>query len=128
MRALLDTHTFLWWNIDDPQLSPIARDFIVDRRNELYFSAASAWEIAIKAGRGKLVLPEPPEKYVATRLALHRIHALPIQLSHALRVYELPELHRDPFDRLLVVQSQMEDLPILTADENIRRYSVETIW
>ena len=107
MRALLDTHTFLWWNIDDPQLSPIARDFIVDRRNELYFSAASAWEIAIKAGRGKLVLPEPPEKYVATRLALHRIHALPIQLSHALRVYELPELHRDPFDRLLVVQSQM---------------------
>jgi len=128
VRALLDTHTFLWWNIDDPQLSPIARDFIVDRRNELYFSAASAWEIAIKAGRGKLVLPEPPEKYVATRLALHRIHALPIQLSHALRVYELPELHRDPFDRLLVVQSQMEDLPILTADENIRRYSVETIW
>ena len=128
MRALLDTHTFLWWNIDDPQLSPIARDFIVDRRNELYFSAASAWEIAIKAGRGKLVLPEPPEKYVATRLALHRIHALPIQLSHALRVYELPELHRDPFDRLLVVQSQMEDLPILTADENIRRYDVETIW
>jgi PIN domain nuclease of toxin-antitoxin system len=128
VKALLDTHTFLWWNIDDPQLSPVARDFIADRHNELYFSAASAWEIAIKASRSKLVLPEPPDKYVATRLALHRILGLPIQLSHALRVYELPELHRDPFDRLLVVQSQMEDLPILTSDENIRRYSVETIW
>ena len=128
MKALLDTHTFLWWNMDDPQLSPAAQGFIADGGNELFFSAASAWEIAIKASRGKLVLPEPPEKYVAARLALHRIQSLPIQLSHALRVYELPELHRDPFDRLLIVQSQMEDLPILTADENIRRYEVQTIW
>jgi PIN domain nuclease of toxin-antitoxin system len=128
VKALLDTHTFLWWNTDDPQLSRAARDFITDGHNELYFSAACAWEIAIKASRGKLVLPEPPEKYVATRLAQHRIHALPIQLSHALRVYDLPELHRDPFDRLLVVQSQMEGLPILTADENIHRYDVDTIW
>ena len=128
MKALLDTHTFLWWNMDDPQLSPAARDFILDGGNELFFSAGCAWEIAIKAGRGKLVLPEPPGKYVATRLTLHRIQALPIQLSHALRVFDLPELHRDPFDRLLVVQSQMEGLPILTADENIRRYGVETIW
>jgi PIN domain nuclease of toxin-antitoxin system len=128
VKALLDTHTFLWWNTDDPQLSPATRDFIADGRNELYFSAISAWEIAIKAGRGRLLLPESPEKYVAARLALHRIQPLPIQLSHALRVYELPELHRDPFDRLLVVQSQMEGLPILTADENIRRYDVDTIW
>jgi PIN domain nuclease of toxin-antitoxin system len=128
VRALLDTHTFLWWNMDDPQLSPAARNFIIDGRNELYFSAACAWEIAIKAGRGKLLLPEPPEKYVAERLALHHIQALPIQLSHALRVFMLPELHRDPVDRLLVVQSQMEGLPILTADGNIRRYAVETIW
>jgi PIN domain nuclease of toxin-antitoxin system len=128
VNALLDTHTFLWWNMDDPQLSQVVRDIIGDARNELYFSAACAWEIVIKAGRGKLLLPEPPEKYVAERLTLHRIHGLPIQLSHALRVYELPELHRDPFDRLLVAQSQMESLPILTSDENINRYSVETIW
>ena len=109
-------------------LSAAARGFIAGGRNELYFSAACAWEIAIKAGRGELLLPKPPEKYVAERLALHRIQALPILLSHALRVFELPELHRDPFDRLLVVQSQMEGLPILTADANIRRYAVETIW
>jgi PIN domain nuclease of toxin-antitoxin system len=128
VKAILDTHTFLWWNMDDPQLSPVARDFIADRYNEVYFSAASAWEIALKAARGRLALPDKPGKYVADRLALHRIQALPIQLSHALRVYELPEIHRDPFDRLLVVQSQMEGMPILTGDETIRRYPVEIIW
>jgi PIN domain nuclease of toxin-antitoxin system len=128
MKALLDTHTFLWWNMDDPQLSQAAHRFIADGNNELFFSAACAWEIAIKVARGKLVLPEPPEKYVVARLARHRIQTLPVQLSHALRVCDLPELHRDPFDRLLIVQSQMEGLPILTADENIRRYPVETIW
>jgi PIN domain nuclease of toxin-antitoxin system len=128
MRALLDTHTFLWWNMDDPQLSAAARAFIADGSNELFLSAASAWEIAIKTARGKLTLPEPPEKYVASRLALHRFQPLPVQLSHALRVYDLPELHRDPFDRLLIVQSQMEGMPILTADENLRRYAVELLW
>jgi PIN domain nuclease of toxin-antitoxin system len=128
MRALLDTHTFLWWNMDDPQLSAAARAFIADGGNELFLSAASAWEIAIKTARGKLSLPEPPEKYVASRLALHCFQPMPVQLSHALRVYDLPELHRDPFDRLLIVQSQMEGMPILTADENIRRYAVEVLW
>jgi len=128
MRALLDTHVFLWWNMDDPQLSSAAREIISDGRNELFFSAASAWEIAIKTARGKLLLPEPPERYVAKRMALHQLQPLPIQLSHALRVFELPDLHRDPFDRLLIVQSILEDLPILTQDENIQRYSVKTIW
>jgi PIN domain nuclease of toxin-antitoxin system len=78
--------------------------------------------------RGKLTLPEPPEKYVVARLARHRIQALPVQVSHALRVGELPALHRNPFDRLLIAQSQMEGLPILNADENLRRYPVETTW
>lgn len=125
---MLDTHTFLWWNMDDPQLSAKARVTIADGRNEIFFSAASAWEIAIKAGRGRLHLPEIPEIYVAERLALHGFQALPIQVSHALRVHELPEVHHDPFDRLLVVQSQMEKLPILTADKNISRYHVEVLW
>jgi PIN domain nuclease of toxin-antitoxin system len=114
--------------MDDPQLSNAARQFIADGRNELFFSATSAWEIAIKAARGKLTLPEAPERYVASRLARHRFQPLPVQLSHALRVYDLPDLHRDPFDQLLVVQSQMEGLPILTAYESIRRYAVETVW
>lgn len=114
--------------MDDPQLSQVVRDLITDGHNELYLSAASAWEIAIKSARGKLTLPDLPEKFVAERLALHHFQALPIQLSHALRVYSLPDLHRDPFDRLLVAQAQLEIMPILTADMNIARYDVETIW
>ncbi len=128
MRALLDTHTFLWWNTDDPQLSEPVRAVIRDGANEIFLSAVSAWEIAIKAARGRLILPESPEKYVADRLTLHRFQGLSIELSHALRVYSLPDLHHDPFDRLLVAQSQMEGIPILTADENIVRYPVEVIW
>ena len=128
MKAILDTHTFLWWNTDDPRHSRVVRELISEGGNELYLSAASAWEIAIKSARGKLALPDTPERYVAERLTLYRFQALPIQLSHALRVYALPDLHRDPFDRLLVAQAQLESIPILTADENIGRYEVMTIW
>lgn len=128
MKALLDTHAFLWWNLDDPQLSQVARAFISDGRNQVYFSAASAWEIAIKYARGRLELPEPPDQYVARRLVQHRFIALPIRLSHALQVYTLPEFHRDPFDRLLIVQSQMEAMPLLSVDAEVARYNVEFIW
>jgi len=128
MKALLDTHTFLWWNLGDEQLSSQARQFIANGKNELYLSAASAWEIAIKTARGKLVLPETPKRYVAQRLILHHILPLPVQLSHALHVFNLPGHHQDPFDRLLVAQCQLEKLPILTADVNIARYEVEIIW
>jgi PIN domain nuclease of toxin-antitoxin system len=128
MKAILDTHTFLWWNTDDPQLSDTAKEIIADGRNELYFSAASAWEIAVKAGRNRLILPEPPERYVANRIRLHRFLPLPIHLSHALYVFNLPDHHRDPFDRLLVAQGKLEEMPILTADLNIAQYDVKTIW
>ncbi len=128
MKALLDTHTFLWWNLDDPRLSEVARSFIVDGRNELFLSAASAWEIAIKYARGRLVLPESPERYVGSRMAYHGIHPLPVQLSHALGVAALLPFHSDPFDRLLVVQCQMENIPIITADAAIATYGVAVIW
>ena len=128
MKALLDTHTFLWWNLDDIQLSPIARQIIADGNNEIFLSAVSAWEMAIKAARGRLVLPESPDHYVTKRMQLHHLQSLPVLLSHALHVYHLPPIHADPFDRLLVAQSQLEKFPILTADENIRQYDVEVIW
>lgn len=128
MKALLDTHTFLWWNLDAPQLSDRAREFIGDGRNEIFFSAASAWEIAIKFSRGRLELPEPPDSYVASRLSQHRFTPLPIQLSHALQVYKLPDIHQDPFDRLLVAQSQLEGFPLLSTDAEIARYGVAIIW
>lgn len=128
MKAILDTHTFLWWNMGDQRLSQIARDFIADGANELFLSAASAWEIAIKTGRGRLTLPEPPNVYVAHRLVLHNIQPLPIQISHALHVFHLPNHHQDPFDRLLVAQSDLEGMPIITTDPQVARYGVSIIW
>jgi len=128
MRALLDTHTFLWWNLDAPQLSAVVREFIAKGGNEIFLSAASAWEIAIKAAKGRLTLPVPPDQYVADRMRLHRFSALPIELSHALEVYRLPDIHQDPFDRLLIAQSQLEDMPILSGDAEISRYQIEVIW
>lgn len=128
MRALLDTHTFLWWNTEDPQLSARAREIIADGRNEIILSAASVWEISIKAAKGKLILPEPPEQYIANRMELYRFQPLLIQVSHATRVYSLPHHHDDPFDRMLIAQSQVESLPLLSADPEIRKYDVEVIW
>ena len=128
MRAILDTHTFLWWNMDDPQLSKTAREFISDGKNEVFLSAACAWEIAIKCARGRLKLPEVPGQYVADRMVAHHFLPLPVQISHALQVFNLPDIHQDPFDRLLVAQSQLEDLPILTADTLIPQYGVSIIW
>jgi PIN domain nuclease of toxin-antitoxin system len=128
MKVLLDTHTFLWWNLDDPQLSAAAREIIGDGGNDILVSAATGWEIAIKYARGRLELPEPPDAYVARRLAQHRFMALPIEMSHALQVHVLPPIHRDPFDRLLVAQSQLEAIPLLSADPDIARYDVGIIW
>lgn len=128
MRAMLDTHTFLWWIIDNPQLSSRVREIISNSDNIIFLSAVSGWEIAIKAKLGKLLLPENPESFISEQLAVNAINPLPLQMSHALHVYRLPDHHRDPFDRMLVAQAQLEKLPILTVDPQIAQYSVETIW
>jgi PIN domain nuclease of toxin-antitoxin system len=128
MRVLLDTHTFLWWIADDPQLSTTARQVIENADNTLYLSAASGWEIAIKARLGKLRLPGDVPGYVSEQITINAVQVLPIEMSHALQVYTLPDHHRDPFDRILVAQSQVEQLPILTIDPLIAQYSVTIIW
>ena len=128
MKVLLDTHAFLWWAVDSPRLSPLARKIIADGRNSIFFSSASGWEVAIKVRLGKLKLPSSPERFIPARLTRHAMQSLPVLLSHALRVGSLPEHHRDPFDRMLVAQSQLERMPILTSDPLIARYDVETIW
>ena len=104
------------------------RKIIADGANELYLSAASGWEIAIKAKLGRLRLPDDPERFILKHLELNAIKTLPVQMIHALHVYKLPEHHRDPFDRLLIAQAQLEKVPILTADPQISRYEVEVIW
>lgn len=128
MRVLLDTHTFLWWITNNEQLSNTSRNIIGDSQNELFFSVASGWEMAIKARLGKLELPENLDQFIAEQLQQNAIAGLPIQMSHALHVYTLPPLHRDPFDRLLIAQSQLENMPILTIDPQIGRYDLEVIW
>ncbi len=128
MRFLLDTHTFLWWITDVDLLSERVRDVIQDGDNTLYLSAASGWEIAIKARLGRLQLPGEPEKVIPEQMSLNAIQGLPIQMGHALRVHSLPDHHRDPFDRMLVAQSQVEELPILTADPQIAQYEVNVVW
>lgn len=128
MKYLLDTHTFLWWNLEDPQLSARVREIITNGGNEIFLSAASAWEIAIKAAKGRLTLPDDPAQYIAERMSLYRFQSLPVQISHACLVYRLPSHHSDPFDRLLIAQSQVEGLPLLSGDSEIARYDVEIIW
>ncbi|AUB35957.1 PIN domain nuclease, a component of toxin-antitoxin system [Nostoc flagelliforme CCNUN1] len=128
MRALLDTHAFLWWVTDDPQLSSTSRTIIADSGNILFLSVASVWEIVIKTKSGKLTLPEPVEEYIPNRLALNRFKSLDIQMIHTLQIANLPNIHRDPFDRILIAQSQVENLPIVTIDQKITQYSVKTIW
>jgi PIN domain nuclease of toxin-antitoxin system len=128
MKALLDTHVLLWWLTDAPQLPSLIRALISDGDNELYFSAASCWEIAIKAGLDKIKLPAKPDIFIADQLAANAIQSVPVEASHALHVFNLPNLHRDPFDRILVAQSQLEALPIITSDSLIAQYKVKTIW
>jgi PIN domain nuclease of toxin-antitoxin system len=127
MRVLLDTHCFLWWIIDSPLLPPYARQVIAEGRNELFLSAASGWEIAIKAHRGRLQLPQPPNRFIPEQLSRNHIQTLPVLMSHALHVCSLPNHHQDPFDRLLVAQAQFEHLPILTMDAEIVKYDVRVL-
>ena len=128
MRLLLDTAPFLWLAEDAPQLSEPARRGIADPANEVYLSAASSWEIAIKYGLGRLELRIPPEDYVPQQRRLHRIDSLPITEDTTLQVGKLPDLHRDPFDRLLVAQGIVGGLTIVTPDRLVRDYPVPTLW
>lgn len=128
MRVLLDTHAFLWWNLDDGRLSGTARDVIRDGRNEIFVSVASIWEVAIKAAKGKLDLPTDPATYVNDRLQRNRWSPMAIEHPHVMRAASLPMIHADPFDRVLVAQAQVEALPLITTDAALTRYDVETIW
>ena len=128
MRLLLDTCTFLWMVADPERLSPRARELVVDPASEVYLSAASCWEIAVKHRLGKLPLPAPPERFVPAMRDRHGIEPLPIGEAATLHTAKLPELHRDPFDRLLVAQAIMDALIVLTPDEAIRGYPAPSLW
>ena len=128
MRLLLDTHCWLWYLLEPERLNPGAREILRDPENEIFFSAASAWEIVIKYDLGRLTLPVPPSDYIPDRLTElgHRI--LPIRLDHVLRVGGLPAHHKDPFDRVLLAQSQVESLPLMTGDSVFTAYEANILW
>lgn len=128
MRILLDTHAFLWWVTDSDELSRRARRLIGDGRNEIFFSAVSAWEIVIKSKLRRVTLPEDAERCIPEQLEQNAFEVLPVRLRHALRVAALPDVHRDPFDRLLVAQALTEELSILSKDPNLAGYSVRVLW
>jgi PIN domain nuclease of toxin-antitoxin system len=123
-RLLVDTHALLWWLIDDPALSPTAREALADPANEPLVSAASAWEIAIKRSLGKLTGPDD----LPDRIADEGFAWLPVSAAHAWQVRDLPPHHRDPFDRLLVAQALVERVPIVTPDTRFDAYGVDVRW
>ncbi len=127
MRILLDTQVWLWMLASPERLAPPARALLVSAENELLLSAASAWEIAIKHGLGKLTLAAATAVVVPELMARSGVTALPVLHAHALGVATLPPHHRDPFDRLLIVQAQLERVPLLTADAQFARYDVEVL-
>jgi PIN domain nuclease of toxin-antitoxin system len=122
--VLVDTHTLLWWLADAPDLSPTARELIADPVTEPLVSVASVWEIAIKRRLGKLEVPEELIEVIETE----GFRWLAIDPSHAWAVTELPDHHRDPFDRLLVAQAIAERTPIVTADPRFASYGVDVRW
>ncbi len=128
MKILLDTHAFLWWITDDPKLSELARQIIGNGENTLFLSAASTWEIAIKARLGRLKIPDPPDRFISEQMHQNAIQGLPIQISHTLHVYHLPPHHQDPFDRILIAQAQLEALTLLSSDRLMEKYELKVIW
>lgn len=128
MRLLLDTCTFLWLILDSPELSSRAHDLIRNPDNEVVLSVVSTWEIAITHGLGRLRLPEPMDRYVAGMRERHAIQSLELTEEASLQGAKLPNLHRDPFDRMLVGQAITHGLVIVTPDEQIRSYPIRTEW
>jgi len=128
MRVLLDTHALLWWAQDDPRLPRRARSAIESFRNEVYVSAASAWEIATKVRLGKLPGAETFAMEFQERVEQLSFSALPISVQHAQRAGLLSGTHRDPFDRMLIAQALSEEMPIVSNEALFDDYMVRRIW
>lgn len=128
MKYLLDTGVWLWSVGESERMPAAALEILADRNQEIFLSAVTSWELAIKVSTGKLELPEPPTTYVPSRMAMQGLRPLAISHEHAALVFRLPHHHRDPFDRLLIAQALVEDLTILTADREFRKYDVPILW
>jgi PIN domain nuclease of toxin-antitoxin system len=130
VKLLLDTHTMLWLVEGSPKLSGAAQTALADPTNELFLSAASVWELAIKttSAKQRLVLSDPLHSYIAKWSAAYQLRPLPIQSNHALEVAKLPIHHRDPFDRMLIAQALTERMTLVSGDAQFGPYSVPLLW
>ena len=128
MKVLLDTHAFLWLIQGDERVSREAEAIFLERDNELFFSTASYWEICIKQSLGRLGLTFGWQEILNTELAVNSVSWLDIKKAHCQGLLHLPQHHGDPFDRLLISQAVAENMVLLSADANIGKYSVKTVW
>lgn len=128
MKLLLDTHTFIWWDSEPAKLSSQALALCQDRQNILLLSVVSVWEMQIKLQLGKLKLNLSLHEIVESQRQTNGIEIMPITLEHVLALENLPDYHRDPFDRLLVAQAIVEEAILISADPNITRYPVQVVW
>jgi PIN domain nuclease of toxin-antitoxin system len=128
MRLLLDTHVFIWWDSEPAKLSPRVLALCQDRGNTLLLSVASAWEIQVKMQLGKLKLHVPLSHLIQGQQETNALEILPITLDHVLALDGLPTHHKDPFDRLLLAQSTVEDLILVSKDSEFTNYPVKVIW
>ena len=127
MKLLLDTHTFLWFIEDSPRLSTEAKN-LLESDTDLLISVASLWEIAIKINIGKLTLAQSFEAFIPAQIVKNAIELLPIAIEHLAVVTSLPLHHRDPFDRLLIAQAMVEQLPLVSIDEKFDPYNIKRVW
>lgn len=128
MKLLLDTATFLWILTDSPRLSQYARESFLDEENERYLSSVSAFEIALKYSIGRLQLSAPPELLISREREKHGIESLPLEEEPTLYLPRLPQLHADPFDRLLICQAIVHGMSILSSDDLLTQYPVRVLW
>lgn len=128
MNLLLDTQALLWFLLDDPRLSKKAQENIVGTNELIFVSPASLWEIAIKISLGKYALPRPFAAFWDEQFLTNDFSLLPISVAHTSRIAELPFYHRDPFDRLIIAQSLVQGIPVVSSDDMFDRYGVERLW
>ena len=128
LRCLLDTQVIAWLAEGSTKLSEKSKDVILDPAAELYFSAASVWEMAIKISIGKLKLPISLRSMIERQVEINGLQEIPVTSEHSLAVEHLEILHREPFDRILICQAQIEGMTIITSDQSILSYSVQSLW
>jgi len=128
MKILMDAHSFLWFINGSPQLSARAKTTIEDPAHDKFLSMANIWEMAIKSSLGKLHIAQPFEQFIPHQLQINGFEIFEVEFDHIVKVIHLPFHHRDPFDRLLIAQSLVEQIPVISADSVFDSYSVQRVW